>query len=277
VSSSGFTEGAIQRGKKEGITLLKYSEITKNNTKDGFLNALKATMFIVLIIEKIIITNNNPVSGLVNFAFYNLNREIQGTLQDIVYQNWIKGNINTNICSESFQFEVPKGWFQFNGNELERVDIVIVETRKFGLLFQTEGSYEAHTLANPENGRLAKIEGEIHYEESKPENGLVSLKRFDNESEIIDLLKKYKISFLFKAKVPRIVYGSLYWPPSDKSLAGLNDYFKANNGKINREQMIANMTLEKIEGREIGAAFVAPSKSYLQEIDRIIKQSELPE
>ena len=94
-------------------------------------NAIQSVVYLLCSIDSVSIMNDVPNAGYDVMFFYNSQKEICGTLLDIVWMHWKDGKIPNKIGSHSIHLVIPKGWQQIiNGNitpfESANAEITIV-------------------------------------------------------------------------------------------------------------------------------------------------------
>ncbi|HNB35651.1 MAG TPA: restriction endonuclease [Anaerolineales bacterium] len=222
VSKRGYTKDALDRANKEGIKTLIFEDLSKN-LATTILNSFQSVIYLLPSITNIHIRNDYATGEAVSagelFFFHNKKGELCGSVLDLVWKKWISGKIPETIGDNTIKFKLPTGWKQFIHGKEAKVKEIIVTLKTTGYGMAVPGTLTSYNLVNANDMTVHKTKVKVSFSPPKEKVLLVKLNSEDDlhnfEKETDPIIIRNRI------KTPRIVFLSMYWPPSKSSLEKL--------------------------------------------------------
>lgn len=251
VSASGYTQGAIERANEAGIRPLELIGLSQDQLEVAVRNAFESIIYLSLAVDTFSVFNcpRNREEGL---AYYDQQGHICSTVPHLLWHMWLNDQIPTTLGEHRFlPLETPQGWFRMVDGELSGNDKVeamvaaIVKVRACVLSIQ--GTMTNYSLKNATTEEIERKRVDFSFPTGKQKYPLIV---FDNESELAAYLQSRKGLTLTigRIKIPRIICGAAYWPPSERATRKLVEY----------EQHHKEATFTDIEGLDLSTAWEEP-------------------
>ncbi|GJM15958.1 MAG: hypothetical protein DHS20C13_12850 [Thermodesulfobacteriota bacterium] len=254
VSSSGYTSDAIRRAKEGGLRALNLTGLTKQGLKQTVSDAFQSLIYLLPVVKSISILNTSVprVENTIDLElFYNEENKVCATVSDLIWQKWLNSDIPSQIGLHVVKFHTPQNWHQKLNGKIENSSTVVVSLDIVGLMLEIAGKAEEYYLLNASDNALEKTHINVTFDSPKSENPLINI---HSETELENYLKKHNtVGVVSRMKLPRILNGPVYWPPSEnvakKVIKLMKDY---QDGKIPDPRPLK---FEDIEGININSAF----------------------
>lgn len=269
VSASGYTSDAIEYAKEKGISTLILKEITKEAVTETILKAAKSLVYLLLIIKSICLTNeyDKPMDGYAAIL-YDSEHSKYTTVPDIIWNEWRSDRIPCQLGMYHIEFEIPDYYKQFFDNKIISLFSFSAEVQVVSLVVTEYGECKKHILIDAVNDKLRKSQINVKFDRTEniiPVNIILTedeLAEISNQSNSINLT-------IGRFRLPKIIVGSCYWPPSERVYKKITDLMKTySSGKITDPRPF---NLPQIEGTCFNSIFdpVWPGHSDI-EIDNNI-------
>ena len=249
VSVGRFTSGALDRARDAGVRTLLLEGLTADGLAEALEAAVQSTVFVVATMGDLVLENdlpNAPDPWQALAMFWDENGRFCGTAQHLLWLHWINGESPTSLGQHTVEMTLPQGWYQeFNGHRVRTVRIA-AEIQVVGLVMSLRGSASRLSLSAP-TGQVSKMGIRLNFETpSSPQ----LLQVFTSEELLGEYFRSLeRVQITHRIRVPRIVVGSVYWPPSQESL----DRYLALIASGEKSP-----TLVDVEGPNIASAFRVP-------------------
>lgn len=254
VSSRGYTKDAKLRAKEAGIRTLYLDGLTKEGLRKNVEDALQSIIYLLARIESISVMSNNPRlnnSGDLELL-YNEEGKFMGMLSNIIWNMWFTGKIPDSIESHVVMIDLPSSWHMVLNGQTEIPQNIIANVQVIGLVFSITGKVEKYRLIDAINNKLEKQNINMSFDLPKM---LRSYKPIFTESELknyIDGQKKGNM-IISRIRLPRILNGPVYWPPSQRVLEHITHLMQEYQaGRIPDPRPFS---FEDIEGTDLNTVY----------------------
>lgn len=254
VTSSQYRSGAIDRAKKVGIQTLLYKNVNDDIPK-SVANTVQSLIYILLTITKIEVTNDfgGKASMSEVIFFTNDQGKICGSVPDLMWKKWIEGDLIESLGKHSVEIDTPSDWHQHIQGNVVNIRKILVEYKVTAQLLNLHGSIDQHHLIEQDSGKLSRYQVPAIFD---PPEGKYPVNEYEDESALmVALANKATIHISWgRLKLPRIVFMSIYWPPSKKTMEILFEkYTEAVQCGENFD--FSQLTLGEIEGSDLRAVW----------------------
>jgi hypothetical protein len=115
VCVNGYTKGALDRAKAKGIKTLVLQGLTKDRLTSAVSKALQFNVYLLADVTSITVTNKIATTkhGAEFLVFCDKDQRLCGTVLDLIFDRWQKGEPRSVIGEYEIDLDVPKGWHQF--------------------------------------------------------------------------------------------------------------------------------------------------------------------
>ena len=218
VSASGYTSDAIERAKEAGIRPLILNGLTKEGLSASVAEAFQSAVYLLAAVDSIHITNNvpNPKPHEIEI-FYNNEGKVCGSISDLIWQNWLNGKPPSFIGEHVLEITVPSEWHQIINGKVEPVYSVKAIIRVIGLVITLTGQVRKYTLFNASNMKFERSQLNVLFDIPKVKQPITTIYTEPQLKEFLDRPEAVKVT-IGRIRLPRILNGSLYWPPSERAL-----------------------------------------------------------
>lgn len=229
VCVNSYESGALRRAKKAGVQTLLIDGLTPDRMQAQVHEAFQSIVYLLLDVTKFEITSGveDDEAGKLLWFRDDQNRLLGGIL-DIVWLRWRDGELPTELGEHEVPIVLPPTWRWAVGNDAVP-NTAAVTVRVLGLVVTETGTVERLMLKDSETGVLEriKIHGNFDTVSSGPRSLPVEVA--NSEIDLNRLLDKPAVARVSVGRLalPRIRYGPLYWPPSQRTADFLDGQFKA--------------------------------------------------
>ncbi len=258
ISASGYTSGAIERATAAGIRALTLRGLTDEKLFSSIAGTFQSIIYLLLQIVNLTVTNeippNNSRGNLEAFSFYNEDGRLVALLPDFLWRMWLSGNVPTTLGEHELDLPLPSNLYQMVNGKTVATYAIGAKVRVLGIIVTLEGKAKEYALVNAANEAVEKGLIEVSFEaDASGSNSPVTLPITVISSE--DQLQEFSHRpgsiqlTIGRIKLPRIVNGPIYWPPSERVAKILEDRWRAfEAGEIPAPQL---SDLQDIEGTDL--------------------------
>jgi restriction endonuclease len=253
VSASGYTTGAIARAEEAGIRPLVLSGLNKEELSNEVSKAFQSIIYLLLQVLNYQANFENPVSFQPSDQpnFFDEKGDFCGVIPDLIWQNWVNGEIPDTIGDHKMQIEIPENWTCIAYGKPEKIISTEANVRIQGLVTTLTGTTNAYALKNASNDIVEKQYLEASF--NKP-SGRQPVQVFNTEQELVDFENRNDAAFnavLGRIRLPRIQVGDIRWPISERVATLMLRIKRAYEAGLIPEPQISNIA--NIEGSDMEA------------------------
>jgi hypothetical protein len=235
ISRSRYRSGARLHAKSLGIQTFLLREVTLDSLEESVWQAFQSLIYLLMTLKKIEVTNT--VAQAENewqmLIFCDENGQPVAAIPDLVWQQWVIGELPDDIGSHRISIEIPNDWRQIVDGEEVRVEDVEIEIEVTAHVIVIPGTVSSHMLVNTDNKKPERWQVDTEFEIPSDK---YSVKRFTSEKELQGLIHQKENSInlsVGRFRLPRIRFGAIYWPPSERVAKELIERMRAfAEGKI---------------------------------------------
>jgi len=246
VSSSGYSEGAIDRAEEVGMKTLTVEPGGANDAPIQIQAALQSVVFMLCHYRGLSFKTEIPLdSGHHEFlSLYDSEGNLKATIPGIIWSHWVQGDPPLVCGKYTRTLDIPDEWrFTGTGKRSIAYDYEInVDVQ--AVVFQFTGNVVSHTLRDAASRQATRGVCEVNFDPANPSG----MKIVDSEEKLKDLLSKREDIAINvgRLRIPRIMLGhNLLWPLSGKASALANELSPQLSEK-ERMRKIADMNLESL-------------------------------
>lgn len=246
VSASGYTADAVERAKTAGIktlTLRGLNEDLLGSISDAF----QSTIYLFLEVLETTATSLTPppedLNQLRTFGFYNEKGKLAAILPDLVWRAWVAGQLPSVLGEHEVDLPLPsKLHSEVNGSVVE-ISALRTKFRITGLAVTLQGKAQNYALINAADEAVERVLTDVSFEASESKLPITALA---SEEQLQAFLSRPgAVRVTARVVLPRIVYGNLYWPPSERV---------ARLMKEHEQELLAGnpvFTFQELEGTDL--------------------------
>lgn len=250
VSASGYTNGAVARAQSAGLRTLVLTGLDEARLASSVAEAFQSVTYLLLDVVRITVANNVPSVHHPQdiLVFYDRDGCPRGSLPDLIWQQWLRGELPATIGEHEINAPVPDGWCTLVDGKAEPVLGAWFGVRVLGLVITIRGRSEQHLLVNAADKTVERLQVRATFDD---DDGAYPVNTVQTESELSELLSKSGGLTLDigRIRLPRIRLNSMYWPPSERTarkVSQLMEAFLAGRGPDPRP-----MEFAAIEGTDL--------------------------
>jgi hypothetical protein len=258
VSASGYTTGAIGRAKAAGMRALTLRGLKDEDLRGSISDAFQSTIYLLLQVLNVAVTNTSPPTEgpgqIGSFGFYNEDGKLAAVLPDLIWQVWRTGQLPHVLGEHEVDLSLPSNLHQeVNGRAVETFALK-TKIRVIGLVVTLQGKAQNYALVNAADEAVERVLTDVSFEAS--ESNLPVTAIASEEQLQIFLSRPGAVRVTARMGLPRIVYGNLYWPPSERVVRILKEH----------EQDLAAsnpvFTFQELEGTDLQTVWEPISESH---------------
>ena len=261
VTSRGYTKDAKLRAKEVGIRTMYLEGLTKEGLRKNVEDALQSVVYLLARIEDISVTSNiyriNDTRDIE--LLYNEEGKYIELLSNIIWNMWFTGKIPDSLGSHDVKIDLPSNWHMVLNSQKEIPQAVVANVQVIGIVFSITGKVESYRLVNAIDNKLEKQNIDMNFDLPKT---LRSQKPIFTESELKNYIdgQKKNNKIISHIRLPRILNGSVYWPPSQRVLAHITNLMQEYQaGRIPDPRPFS---FEDIEGIDINTVYEPIAQSW---------------
>jgi hypothetical protein len=252
VSPTGYTKGALERAKADGIRTLIIEGLTADRLSIEIYKARQSMVYLALTWEEMYRFKDEadysydsckklPAEIVIEFNIERYGHGMPGIL-NAIWEKWRTGEMSSTLGKHSIAIILPEG-YQFDNDQSEKyTSLVIVKCKIFGFLFKMAGSAKDFILKDAETGKLEKRN--IKAEFSKDSN-MSMLGWLESEEALSQHISLGGIHVYGRIKIPRIITSRCYWPPSKRAVQRIRELYDSKD----------EITFGKVEGSNLHQAW----------------------
>jgi len=252
VCVNGYTKGALDRAKVRGIKTLVLRGLTKDRLTSEISKAFQFNVYLLADVTSITVTNTIGTTkhGAEFLVFCDRAQRLCGTVLDLIFDRWQKGEPHSVIREYEIGLDVPKGWHQFVAGKPIQVLEAGCTVRVTGLVVEIAGEAQQHSLVNPVNNVTERTQIAVSFDRTEKGESL-PLAAFTSEGDLDAFLTRDSmVRVVSRIRLPRLLCGNIYYPLSERvarlMFASMKD---ANSQPI---------SFASVEGTDLSAAFEKP-------------------
>jgi hypothetical protein len=252
VSLKGYTKNAVSRANDAGIRLLIASGITKDRLSLEIREAITSVVYLLANVEEFNLSSDcPPESGSSELLLFKDEKGNPcGTVGHLIWIAWLNGEIPLELGSHPLPIKIPPGWHQVVNGVPYKCHKIMAIVRVMGLTATRKGKSSQVALVDYITGKPQKAHFEVRF--PKPPSRSL-FKQVLTEDELKQSLEHTGIKFIHRLRLPRIICGPMFWPPSQKATERFMGLVTSQIDQKNDEVIIP--TFEEIEGIGISAAW----------------------
>lgn len=217
VSTCGYTRGAIRQAVECGIRPLELEGLNSDRLRSA---AERAFQFVVYMLLHVGGLYKSGVSGGMMPSDYFHYRDSSGAERNIlttVWWRWLRGEVPMKGEHLRLEFEHPPD-STLGDRAAPDVPLTTCVTYEIRfVVFSKEGSFYRHRLRHAASGKVEKTRFGMVFPEPAAN---AQVHEFGTQSALEEHLSTFEEPRLTLGpiRVPRIMWSSVYWPPSNESL-----------------------------------------------------------
>src|SRR2546421_2425098 len=216
VSVHGYTKGARERAEEAGIELLTLRNLTDENLLHSITGAFQSTIYLLLQVTHMEVSNEVPPPYWGEAAsFFNTNGDLAALFPDFIWQKWITNEIPLVLGEHELDLPLPTDLQQMvNGATVETFGMK-AKVRVLGVIVTLEGQTKGYQLVNILNEAPEKVIYDIYFEVQKTSLPITTVLSEEQLSAFLNRPGAFQV-IQGRVKLPRIICGPIYWPPSER-------------------------------------------------------------
>lgn len=254
VAVKGYTPGALERAIAAGIRPLVLTGLTSQRIAAAVSDAYQSIIYLLPSVESLSVLNDVDsiaVSGEL-LVFYDKSGCICATLPDMLWQMWADGRIPRDIGRHEVEIAVDAGWHSVINGVSSRPQSVHATVRVRGLVITIQGQSSVHRLVNASDSQVEKTQVEAQFAPVESELPVVAVES-EEELEAATAHGSALSVSVGRFPLPRIILFRMYWPPSERLAATLEDAHSAFVAGEGPDP--ASLTLADIEGTSLNSVW----------------------
>ncbi len=251
VCVSGFTSDATLRCESVGIKTTILKDLSVQLPK-AIQEAFQSLVYLSATITNIQIDGVVPdeISGGLALFFRNKDHKVCA-IPDLVWDAWRTGKITDRLGVTKVSLDLPEDWVYFQAGQVPQIKNIVADVQIMAHIITVSAPLTHHVLVDAASQKVDKFNLQAKFERPR---GTYQVKTILTESELQAFLNPEKGVNIFvgRFRLPRVRWGPIYWPPSDKAL----QKFYALAARIlqeGKEFDIAKIDLADIEGTDLRA------------------------
>ncbi len=263
VTTSDYSQGAIEQAKKVGIRLLIIKDALRD-LEPTIRQAVQATIFLLPVVNGFEFQNFvfDPKMTLAEAAvLFNKHGEAVSTIPYVIWRAWNDGEIQASIGKCEVELETSDELYQRVGGKLARVIKIVVQVSILGLVQQFTGAASLHHLQNITSNTVERQKLRASFDPLPP--GRYQLKAIETEEQLKQEIHKPAIVAVYnRIRLPRInLWNVSYWPPNERVVKIITEQMQAFEAGLIPDPR--PFSISELEGTDLAAIFEPISPSYL--------------
>ncbi len=252
VCVNGYSSGALARAKEKGIKTLILRGLTKSRMASEITKAFQFSIHLLPVVMKISVTNNVGTPGNEGqfLVFGNQKLELYGTVLDLIFDRWQKGDPPSTIGEYELNLDIPKEWQQFVGGVPIEIMAATCTVNVIGLVVELTGKTKQHALVDPVENIVKRSRVDVTFDLPKMGRTL-PVRAFESEQGLKKFLERRSaVRIASRIRLQRIRCGDVYWPLSERVGKLLVTTAKDRNSD--------RQTFAGVEGTDLSSVFEKP-------------------
>jgi Restriction endonuclease len=223
VSSSRYTSEALKIARKAGVKPLLVDNLTADRLASQVEEVIQSLIFFQATVDAMFMADEStdPFKSPEEYRLYDERDRYAGMLLDQVWFGWINGGISTQLGKHIVQIDIPKGWYRVGSNRKYEIQAASAVIQVSSLFLDIIGWRMGHSARDANDGRIERLRQESAFELTSGDHVLQTLA---TQLELEQYLDKKQPAVVSYRKMPRIRYGPVYWPPSDRVIHTLREH-----------------------------------------------------
>lgn len=224
ISANGYTKGAIRRAKKAGIRPLLLQGLTEDRLSSALTDALQTTIFLLPVVASMTLfdeaARDKAPRSAIEATVKTVPQDLPGLVpvMNQLWELWTTGVVPTNVGEHHCFLRLPTRFQVFRTEPVLRNGVLIATIQVQAVVFALTGQASVLSLINADTQRLERATLRAEFPDLSGQKTSVV---FKTEEEVAAYLQANPNQQLLvgRVKVPRLVFQSTYWPPSQQALA----------------------------------------------------------
>ncbi len=263
ITTSDYSQGAIEQAKKVGIRLLIIKDIL-HDLKPTIQQAVQATIFLLPVVNGLKV--ENFACSSMNFAeaivLFNKQGKTICMIPDVIWLAWNNGQIPASIGEHELELEISDELYLRVGGTLALVTKIVVKVSVIGLVQQFAGTASLHHLHNPATSTVERQQLKASFDLQPA--GTYQLTKIESEEQLEKEIRKPAIVAINnRIRLPRINFWNMsYWPPSERVLKFINEQMQAFEAGLISDPRPFNIS--ELEGTDLATIFEQITPPHLK-------------
>jgi hypothetical protein len=233
VSAKGFTTSALELAAAAGITPLVVDNLTTDRLSSVMGEAVQCVVHILPVVTSINLLDEPSTCSLDAGLLHDPGGRTIAVL-DLIWYAWCRGQLAPVIGQHFVQLHVPEDWYVLAGGERHAIRYLGAVIHVGGYVIDVVGPAKAHALTHATEGTMENWGLEASWEVPSGRHLLATI---PTEQALIRYLGTSRPTVINRVKVPRIRWGSIYWPPSARLAEVLNHRVETTEASRNPHEM----------------------------------------
>ena len=250
VVSSGYTEDAMRRAHEAGVTALVLEDVSEK-LFSIINNAAQFVVHLLLTITGIEVVNDidDRADWVEIFYFFNAEGRVCGSIMDLVWKKWMTGEVPFQLGEYQFDLDLPDSCQQIINGKKANIERITVSTKITGHMIVFPGHVSARALRDAQSQEITRKHIEAIFNASP---GTYETRTFEKEDELHRFINHQDIDIqaITRLRFPRILFGPIYWPPSEKAIKKLL-LLKDKARQQGEDFNFQSLTVNEIEGSDL--------------------------
>jgi restriction endonuclease len=252
ISASGYTKTAICRARVAGIRALVLQGLNPSGLDTVVAEAFESVIYVLASLGDISVISNIPEVAIPYelVVFRDEAGNIKSSIPQLLWERWMAGVPASILGTHELDLSIPESLKSVVGGQEAKIQRITVTVDVAGLVMTLEGHAKRVSLIHAETGTVEKVGVRSFFQSKTQAYPLVVLK---TEADLNEYFRSKQGLHLIRPRirVPRIVFRSIYWPPSVDALERLRTLLK-ERGNRGAE---APPSLVEVEGTDLEAAW----------------------
>ncbi len=262
VSASGYTTGAIERAKAAGVRTLTLRGLKDEDLLGSISDAFQSTIYLLLQVLNVTVTNTAPPTKapdqIGSFGFYNEDEKLAALLPDFIWRAWHSGQLPSVLSEHEVNLPLPSSLHQKVNGKVVETFALKTKFRVIGLTVTLQGKAHNYALVNAAEEAVERMLTDVSFEIFDPMLPVTAITSEEQLQAFLSMPGAVRVSA--RMRLPRIVYGNLYWPPSERVLSTLKERWQAfADGKFSEAPVF---TLQELEGTDLQTIWEPIAKEH---------------
>jgi Restriction endonuclease len=261
VSASGYTKDAIENATQDGIRTFTLKGLTEEVLHASIIEAFHSLVYLFCQVRVVYITTLSETYNLLQAPFYDVNGKQCGGLGDLIWQKWISERLLLPLGTHELPLELPAGWNFVIDSHVIPVLSMLAVVDVAGLFGSHTGQATGgfYSLERASNNVVDRNLFEVTLDVSSSDYVLMWV---HSEDELQRLLERNEATQVHhRIKLPRIVAGGIYWPPSERVWKRMNERMRGFEAGELPDPRPFNF--QEMEGLSIRTAFEPIWEGYI--------------
>ena len=254
VAVKGYTPGALDRAVAAGIRPLVLTGLTSERIAAAVSEAYQSIIYLLPSVESLTVSNDvaSVVESAELLAFYDDSGFICATVPDMLWEMWRDGRIPRDIGKHDIEVPLDPSWHSIINGAKSRPLSIHATVHVRGLVITIRGQSSLHQLVNASDSQVEKTQLAAQFTPDEPELPVLAVESEAELEAAIEHGDALSVS-VGRFPLPRIVLFRMYWPPSERLAATLEQAYSAYARGEGPNP--ASLTLAEIEGTSLNSVW----------------------